>query len=146
MRVSLQPVNRANLSAVLELSVSEDQRAFVAPNVLSLAQAAVSPELCPRAIYTEDELVGFVLYGFDTEEDAYCIARLMIDQRYQSRGYGREALRLTVAEIRNAQPTRNVVCLSVEPENTNARNLYERFGFMPDGRIVEGEIVYRLSL
>lgn len=146
MKVTLRPVTRDNLNAVLDLTVMDDQLPFVAQNILSLAQAAVTPALRPRAVYAEDTPVGFVMYGFDEEEYAFCIDRLMIDRRHQGKGYGREALRLAVEEIRDELPARRLVYLSVLPENAAAQALYERFGFLPDGRVADGEIVYRLDL
>ena len=146
MTVSLRPVTRENLSAVLDLKVAEAQRRFVAPNVLSLAQAAVMPEMRPRAVYADDTPVGFVMYGLDAEEGAFCIDRLMIDAAHQGKGYGREALKRTVEEIRCEAPARPVVFLSFVPDNAAAQNLYLRFGFVPDGREAGGETVYRLDL
>lgn len=142
---TLRPVNRTNLSAVLDMKVSEAQQRFVAPNILSLAEAAAMPEMRPRALYAEDTLVGFAMYGFDEEENAYCIDRLMIDPAYQGKGYGREALRLMVDEIQAAAPERRIIYISFIPDNTVAKSLYERFGFVPDGREVDGEIVYRFD-
>lgn len=146
MTVTLRPVDRDNLSAVLALSVTDAQLRFVAPNILSLAQAAAIPEFCPRAVYANETPVGFVMYGFDGEENAFCIDRLMIDRAFQGKGYGREALRLTVEEIRNVQPKRGVIYLSFVPGNEAAQTLYASFGFVPDGRVSDGELVYRLTL
>ena len=146
MTVTLRPVTRGNLSAVLDLQVSVEQRRFVAPNVLSLAQAAVMPEMRPRAVYADDVPVGFVMYGLDAEENAFCIDRLMIDAAHQGRGYGCEALRLAVVEIRGEAPARPVVYLSFIPDNAAAEALYRRFGFVPDGREAGGETVFRLDL
>lgn len=146
MTLTLRPVTRATLDAVLALQVTEPQRRFVAPNLLSMAQAAVMPELCPRGVYAGEMLVGFALYGLDPEEQAYCIDRLMIDAAYQGLGYGCGALRLLMAEIRAQRPARPVVYLSVLPDNEAAIALYTRFGFVPDGRTVDGETVYRFQL
>lgn len=146
MTVTLRTVNRDNLSAVLDMKVAQEQERFVAPNILSLAQAAAMPEMRPRAVYTDETPVGFVMYGFDEEENTICIDRLMIDSTQQGKGYGREALRLTVEEIRQAKPIRDVIYLSFVPDNTAAQTLYEHFGFVPDGRVADGEKVYRFNL
>jgi len=82
----------------------------------------------------------------DPEEQAYCIARLMIDAAYQGVGDGCGTLHLLMAEIRAQRPARPVVYLSVLPDNAAAIALYTRFGFVPDGRTVDGETVYRFQL
>ena len=38
-----------------------------------------------------------------------------------------------------------VIYLSFEPENSLAKQLYEKLGFEADGRIIDGEIVYKLT-
>ena len=146
MTVSLRAVTGDTLDAIVALAVADSQRGFVAPNVYSLAQAAVMPELVPRAVYADETPVGFVMYGFDAEEDAYCISRLMIDSAYQGKGYGRQAMALVLMDIRAREPRRDACFISFEPHNTAARALYESFGFVPDGRVEDGELVYRLTL
>ena len=64
----------------------------------------------PFGIYDDDMPVGFLMIGFDKDdywEDAPAIAagsynfwRLMIDKKYQGRGYGREAVRLALEFIK----------------------------------------------
>ena len=146
MTCTLRAVTRDTLGAVVALAVTDGQQGFVAPNVFSLAQAAVMPEMVPRAVYADETLVGFVMYGFDADEDAYCISRLMIDRAYQGKGYGRQAMALALADIRARAPKRDVCYISFEPHNTAARALYESLGFAPDGRVEDGELVYRLTL
>jgi GNAT superfamily N-acetyltransferase len=90
-RVRLQSVVRENWRSVIGLQVREDQKSFVASNLYSLAQAAYQPEFKPMAIYANEQLVGFSLYGCETPETAW-IVRLMIDQAHQRNGYGRAAL------------------------------------------------------
>lgn len=146
MTVALKPVTADTLDSVIALTVAEGHRGFVAANVYSLAQAAVMPEMIPRAICVDGVPVGFVMYGFDATENAYCISRLMVDKAHQGKGYGKQAMALVVADIRAQSPARPVVYISFEPHNTAARTLYERLGFVPDGREEDGETVYRLDL
>ena len=55
----------------------------------------------PFAIYADERPVGFVMItyritGYELPtiaDDSYCILRLMIDQQFQNRGYGREAMK-----------------------------------------------------
>ena len=69
--VTLSELNRYNYRKVLNLSVSDEQKDFVASNVFSMAQAKVQPECIPLAIYLGDELVGFVMYCIDIDDNEY---------------------------------------------------------------------------
>ncbi|WP_436374298.1 hypothetical protein [Cytobacillus sp. BC1816] len=37
------------------------------------------------------------------------------------------------------------IYLSFEPEKNQAKELYEKLGFEADGRVIEGEFVYKLT-
>ncbi|WP_083497020.1 GNAT family N-acetyltransferase [Brevibacillus choshinensis] len=73
----------------------------VTSNALSLAQAKVEPEWIPKAIYADDQLVGFTVYGFEMKNSFYFITRLMLDYRHQGKGYGKAALLLVIEEFKN---------------------------------------------
>ena len=145
--VSLVEIDRHNYLSILDLSVSEEQRPFVASNMYSLAQAFVQPECVPLALYAENKPVGFAMYCIDESDREYWIYRLMIDQRHQRRGYGRAAMLLLIDRIRSEMDeNRHRIFISFEPENEAAKALYESLGFEPDGRVEYGEIVYRLEV
>ena len=135
----LVEIDRYNYLSVLDLSVSAEQRDFVATNQYSLAQAYVQPECVPLALYAE--------YSLDADDHQYWIYRLMIDQRYQGVGYGREAMELLINRIRGLSDEEHAcIFISFEPENSTAKALYESLGFVPDGRVLYGEVVYVLNL
>ena len=59
--VSLREITAQTVGPVMRLSVAESQKGFVATNAVSLAQALFAPEAWYRAIYSGEELVGFVM-------------------------------------------------------------------------------------
>ena len=142
--VQFVDIDRHNYLSILDLSVAEEQRRFVASNMYSLAQAFVQPECVPLALYAENKPVGFVMYALDEDDHEYWIYRLMIDRHYQRCGYGREAMRMLIERIQ-ADENHRVIYISFEPENIAAQTLYESLGFVPDGRIEYGEVVYKLE-
>ena len=144
--ISLKKVDEYNYGKLIRLEVAPEQKSYVMPNAFSLAQAYVMPECRPVAIYSGLTPVGFAMYALDREDGEYWIYRLMIDAQYQRRGYGREAMRLLIERIKEEAPERTVLYISFEPENEGARHLYSSLGFVPDGRIVDGEEVFRLML
>jgi diamine N-acetyltransferase len=142
--LSFVSIDRHNYLAVLDLGVTDEQKRFVASNVYSLAQAYVQPECVPLALYAENKPVGFAMYALDRDDHEYWIYRLMIDKKFQRRGYGRAAMQHLIERIR-ADEDHRVIYISFEPENLAAKSLYEGLGFVPDGRIEYGEVVYRLE-
>jgi len=145
--VRLVTIDRHNYLSILDLTVNEDQRRFVASNMYSLAQAYAQPECEPLALYAENKPVGFAMYCLDRDDHEYWIYRLMIDKKFQGRGYGREAMRLLIERIRaEADEDHRVIFISFEPDNAAAKSLYESLGFVADGRVEYGEVVYKLEL
>lgn len=142
--ITLKEIDRDNFHSVIKLTVAENQKKFVASNTYSIAQAKAQPECIPLAVYSDDTLVGFIMYCMDADDKEYWIYRLMIDQKHQKNGYGRQAM-LCVLSIIKADISHNKVFISFEPENNGAKYLYESLGFRPDGRVIDGEIVYCLE-
>lgn len=142
--IQLKEINRYNFSELIKLKVADDQQSFVASNVVSLAQAKVYPECVCFAIYDDELMVGFTMYCLDFDDQEYWIYRLMIDEEHQSKGYGKAAMELLIDRLKK-DPEHHVIYLSFEPENKGAKTLYEKLGFRADGRVVDGEIVYKLE-
>lgn len=142
----LKAIDRYNYDDILELAVRDDQKEFVASNAYSLAQAYVMPECTPLAVYSGMSPVGFVMYALDEDDREYWIYRVMISAPLQGKGYGREAMRLLIERIKKEAPERRVIYISFEPENTVAKALYTSLGFVPDGRVIDDEVVYRLTV
>jgi len=144
--VTLRKIDEYNFAKVIRLEVAKGQENFVTSNAFSLSQAYVMPECRPVAIYNGMTPVGFAMYALDRDEGEYWIYRLMIDKSCQRRGFGRAAMELLIAKIRAEAPERERLFISFEPENEGAKKLYGSLGFVPDGREVDGETVYRLDL
>jgi diamine N-acetyltransferase len=155
--ISLRPIDQDNYRECIELSVAPDQERFVASNLQSLADAYVWRDGAePYAVYAGDEMVGFALLfplvgdvpGYPVPADAtpsgYILVRLMIDSRFQGRGYGRDALDAIVETIRSRGLAR--IRLSIVPENEQALAFYRRNGFVETGDILGGEIVMERQL
>ena len=138
--ISLRAVTPQNFSAVIHLSVREDQKNFVASNAYSLAEAGIFPHRTPLAIYAAETPVGFLMYAFIEENQRHWIFRLMIAADQQGRGYGRAAMRLALERMR-AIPGCSQIYISYEPENDVARKLYASLGFRINGEIEGGEEV-----
>ncbi|MDQ3929423.1 MAG: GNAT family N-acetyltransferase [Chloroflexota bacterium] len=124
MAVTFRDITRDNFEQVIALEIGDDQQGFVRSNLYSIAQSKAIPVLTPKAIYNEEEdLVGFVLYRGERDPDQDpdgWLVRIMIDKRYQGRGYGRRAMEEIIRLVRDDRGCRSIG-LSVEPKNRNAR-------------------------
>lgn len=150
MEVILRDIDETNWLECIRLTTDPMGRhvlfeEFVASNAVSIAQSAIQEGWIPKAIYDGDLMVGFTMYGYSPDLKAYEICRLMVDHRYQKRGYGRKALELVLEDMMCIRGCREVY-LSFEPSNGRGRKLYSSFGFRDTGRIVDGELLYRLEL
>lgn len=131
--INLKPVTKDNLDDVLALKVAETQKSFVSTNAESLAQAYVYSETAwPFAVYDDETLVGFIMMGYYEAKHYYTLWKFMIDQRYQNKGYGREALELGLAFIREKFHPEEIYT-GVAPGNSVAKGLYESVGFADTG-------------
>lgn len=149
----IRPVTIENWQSLIKLKVREDQTGFVASNLYSIAQAQFGDEyqghwdLYPFGIYDSDVPVGFLMYGFNFEhptQQAF-IQRLMVDEKFQGKGYGRFAMEKLIEIFRTDERIKEVG-ISYAPENNTARKLYASIGFVETGEIFEGEAVAVLKL
>ncbi|MBE5913138.1 MAG: GNAT family N-acetyltransferase [Pseudobutyrivibrio ruminis] len=157
----LEKVNGNNVWDILKLTVNDSQKEFVASNKISIIEAytAITAHgyAYPFGIYDSDELVGFMMIGFDKDdywEDApeiatgnYNLWRLMIDKEHQHKGYGKQAVKLGLDFIKKYPCGPAEYCwLSYEPENQVAKDLYASFGFVETGDMDGEEIIAVLKL
>ncbi|MFN8156448.1 MAG: GNAT family N-acetyltransferase [Candidatus Nanopelagicales bacterium] len=151
--VTLREITDENRDAVLALRVSEEQSEYVADVAQSLADAVQYPEAKAwyRAVYADDELVGFVMISDGiTDPDPtllgpYYLWRLLIDRKHQGHGHGSAAIDRVVEELRR-RPDAEVLLVSAQPGPLSPIPFYERYGFVLTGEVHEGEPVLVLDL
>ena len=142
MNVTLRPINEHNFLDAFHLELAPGQEAFVSSPIRSLAQAYVYRNQCtPFGIYDSDTMVGYVMVIYDYDVPEYDVWHLMIDARYQHRGFGRAAMEQVLAYIA-AKPFGDSprVAMTCHQDNTAALRLYESLGFAPTGTRDEAEV------
>jgi diamine N-acetyltransferase len=145
MSIVLREVTKDNWYECTKLRVSEAQKAvFPAPVVYWIAESKFEETFRLLAIYHEDTLVGFSVYGFDAKDTHYWICAFMIDEHHQRLGYGKAALRKMIDLLRHRHGCRRIK-LGHRPDNTVAAELYESLGFREIGR-TEKEIIRCLEI
>ena len=117
----------------------------VASNALSIVESVYEDGWVIKAIEHEGELIGFTMFGWSEEEEFYEICRLMIDRRFQNKGFGTQALRLILEEMKSRFGCREVY-LSTGPENARGRHVYEKAGFRSEHRMLDDEELFKIVL
>jgi len=146
--VRLEKVGYKNVWQILKLVVDKSQEDFVATNTESIVEAYIALSVggiaYPFGIYDDNTLVGFLMIGYGVDEqwknppeiakNNYSIWRLMIDSKYQGKGYGKKAVELALGFIKTWPNGKSEYCyLSYEPENIVAKKLYQSMGFEETG-------------
>ena len=151
--VRLIEVDRANARGMVKLELKPEQRLWVSGPGWSLARCYVkffgdNFEHTPWVVDADDRIVGFSTIACDpASETEYWIDDIMIDHRFQGRGYGRAAMLETLAAITRRYPQCHGVQLTCFQTNTIAAKLYLSLGFVPTGAVDDefGEPTYILK-
>ncbi|WP_170561262.1 GNAT family N-acetyltransferase [Ruegeria atlantica] len=141
-------LSQKTLRPLAALTVRDDQAGFVATNLMTMAQSIFESGSDIYGIWNGDEPVGLLatidmahpdadLDDGDDPDGVY-IWRLMVDKSQQGRGYGKAALEF--AKSVALKKGRANLVISVVDEPGSALPLYQAFGFVPTGRLVDGEV------
>jgi diamine N-acetyltransferase len=151
MKLEFKGIDKNNYEECVELTVTEEQEDFVAANWWSLLEEKYEGGVKhPLAIYDKETMVGFVMYCYypaddDYPVDSWWIERFMIDKKFQSKGYGKAALKKFLDYFRSLYGNVDLRITTV-PENVVATKLYEKLGFSKTGEIAAGEVVLHIKL
>jgi diamine N-acetyltransferase len=143
--VTLREITADSVRAICKLDVRDEQRQFVAPNAVSIAEAHFSEHAWFRAIYAGDRPVGFVMLEDRPEKPEDFRGGFMIDARHQGQGFGERALALLIDHVRT-RPNATELLTSVVQAPGGPQVFYEKSGFALTGEFEEGEAMMRLVL
>jgi diamine N-acetyltransferase len=143
--VTLREVTKETVRKIIDLEVAENQNHLVAPNAMSIAEAYFEPKAWFRAIYADEEPVGFIMLYDDPDKPVYYLWRMMLADGQQRKGYGTRAMELLVDYVRT-RPNATEIIVGAVPEGGSPQPFYEGFGFVPTGEIDHGEVQLRLEL
>jgi diamine N-acetyltransferase len=148
--VSLRPISRSNRAAVKALNVAAAQQRFVSGVADSLHEASEHPgaRAISWGVYVEDTPVGFVMIADEVDGPPYIsqyLWKLLIDERYQRKGYGTATLDLIVEYFRG-RPGVEVIWTSAGQGEGSPIPFYERYGFEQIGELWGDEVKLRLTI
>ncbi len=150
--IHFKEVTQENFEAVINLKMKDSQIDFLESNLYSLAEAKVFDYLEPRAIYHNEDLIGFMLYYFQPHDvsremgpgegkhevhsdgmDYVYFKRLMLDEKWQGRGLGRAAMEAAFKFFVEEYPSIGFVELMHYKDNEGGATLYESAGYALTG-------------
>ncbi|KAF9186017.1 hypothetical protein BGZ51_001361 [Haplosporangium sp. Z 767] len=115
--ITLREIGKDNWRDIVDLTTTEAQSPLVSSNVSSLCESHYAADAWARGIYADNTPVGFLMMSIAPEEEWYAIWRFMIDQRYQAMGFGRKAIQLAIAHVKDNHPEAKLIRLmSAGPE------------------------------
>lgn len=148
--IRLSHLTRDNWKQVIALDITDEQRRFLeTPSVLyAVAEVQFHPTYTAYAISDDETTVGFVVYGYLPEDPSkWWIPLLIIDHRYQGKGYGRAAMEMVIHAVREQAPDCREIGLSLKPDNTTAERLYLSIGFEKTDEVDEhGQVTMLMKL
>jgi len=158
--VSLRDIaTNADRAAVLALRRGPGQDRYLGPMESHFEDAGEDAHACPRMWSVHDsataELVGFVMISDDIPAETlaarddtvgpYYLWRLLVDERFQGRGYGRATLDAVVDYVRR-KPNAEVLLTSCEAGPGSPQPFYLRYGFVKTGIVMWEEDLLSLDV
>lgn len=134
------PYNKHNFMAAMNLEVTKEQLDFVDDAKTTIAEYAVCPT--KNKLFVEEEsgrAVGLLLLHIDKKKGIYEISIVLIDKRYQHRGFGKIMLEFAVDYLKKAGAKR--LDIGVNRFNIPAQHLYRSVGFKEDSVFPEGMLM-----
>ncbi|WP_034439964.1 GNAT family N-acetyltransferase [Clostridium ihumii] len=144
----LRKVDESNFIECFNLKLGYGQDKFVSHPIRSLAQAYVYYNQCTPFVACKDNMIiGYVMVIYDYDEETYNIWHMMIDEKYQGKGYGTKVIKLCIDYIKTKPFGKsNNIILTCNIDNTHAIYIYEKLGFKDTGERDDDEMIMKLVI
>ena len=135
MPLRFVPITEENRREVENLQLFPEQRSYIESVPECLAEAEQTREWRTVGIYDGPTVVGFAMYGCFAQpepEGQLWLDRLLIDKKYQGKGYGKRVVLALLDRLRTEYSC-DTIYLSVYETNSHAIHLYQQIGFHFNG-------------
>lgn len=143
--ISLVPVNKDNWRDIAVLEVKEEQSEYVASGSYYLCLCNYDGLWNPLAIQLDDQIIGFMMWAIDDDDNSCWLGGITIDKEYQGLGYGKAAVKEALEVLSKEHSYKNFA-LSYNPENKGARHVYTSLGFEENDEMEDEEVVARFVI
>ncbi|MEO5940017.1 MAG: GNAT family N-acetyltransferase [Candidatus Limnocylindrales bacterium] len=150
-------VTEDDYEAVMGLRRGAGREGYLGAMISHFEDAIADAIACPRywSIHAGPQLVGFVMISDNIPAETlavhpdivgpYYLWRLLIDERFQGRGYGKATIAV-IADYVRTRPGGDVLFSSCRPGDDSPMSFYLQYGFVKTGGIADGEEILRLDL
>ena len=144
--IHFKDIDYTNENVVRNIKLKSEQEKFIENVDECLKEASIYSQWKPVAIYYKEVVVGFAMYGsFGPNKDTW-IDRIIIDEKYQGKGYGRIAMTKLI-DIVSKKYEVDTIYLSIVEENILAYNLYKSIGFeYINEKDANGELIFKYRI
>jgi diamine N-acetyltransferase len=151
--VAFREVDELNREAVLAITLAPEQEPYVGSVAEAIEEAREVPEGRPwyRAVFDGEIAVGFIMLSWNVPPNPpeiigpWYLWKLIVDRRYQGRGYGRTIVEKVSAIVRAEGAETLLTSYALGPDNPGP--FYKNVGFIPTGDVnIDGEIIVALKL
>ncbi|MBG9980415.1 GNAT family N-acetyltransferase [Facklamia lactis] len=135
--MKLAEINEKNIYDVMALKLNPDQTTFVRDPLFSLAESYSYRDddtVLLFALEEEDIAVGFLSLITEIEEKTVYIWRIVIGEQFQSKGYGRKALRGIEEYIYSLEEEYEKIVSDYVVGNVAMKHLLETEGYIETGK------------
>ena len=114
MNLHFEPITSENRATALNLKIAGSQHGFIESVEQCLSEADRCKRWHPVGIYDGDTMVGFAMYGFFLWQylpfGRLWMDRLLIDEKYQGKGYGTAAFSVLLIVLLLHEPQSRSLC------------------------------------
>jgi diamine N-acetyltransferase len=153
-------VSEDDEEAVMGLRRGPGQERYLGRMISHFEDAIADAKACPRMWSVHDaatgQLVGFVMISDNIPAETlaadddivgpYFLWRLLVDHRFQKRGYGAATIDAVVEFLRANRPNADVLLTSCKAGDGSPQPFYLRYGFRKTGEVKWGEDILALDL
>ncbi len=129
--ITLRDVTKQNIRQVLKLKAAPEQERLAPTVAHMIARGVYEDNAWFKAIYADEAPAGFVEVWESNPEEPD-LWGIMVDKKYQGRGYGRKALEFAIELIKGRNPQAKRLCVGYLPENGDAQAFFKKCGFEVD--------------
>lgn len=122
-------LNKQNFWDALDIAIDKAQHNFVLEARASIAMGLMYNT---KRVYVQMEdslVVGLLVLNIDKKKDDYNVDIIIIDKKYQGRGYGKLMVKWAVEELKKHGAKK--LSIGVSRENIGAKKIYMNAGFEP---------------
>lgn len=147
-QIAFLNLNENIAQSLVHLTVKKTQTHLITSNPSWLIEAIYDDCSTSYAIYLADIPVGLISLidprvveeqDDDFQHDCLFVWRMMVDQHYQGRGIGKQAVEFAISYA-NLIGLKGVSLTTMDKVQGNALPFYQQLGFVPTGRRIDDEI------